>query len=214
MGVICRIMATIKTIPNNAETRKLHKLKLWEAFLDVFHQFKTAAESYQHPALPINAHTLTNFLNTLEVADKWTKEAREKYTPSPFRDEFGGESIDLKTVEQYSICDALRHTSQFKELSKCIKEQAKLRAEVDAAFFGIQGYTEPTDWPKDPHQWRGCGIVLKSLKGAYIDSLLLIEEGGGEKAHKRFQERVQEIKVDHIAPFEHMCKAFGRMYSI
>ena len=204
-------MSILKSkIPNNADTRKLYKVKLWGAFLDVFHQFKAAAESYQHPALPINAYSLTHFLETLELADKWVKEAKEEYTPSPFRDEFGGGGF---VFPEFSICSALRHTSQYKELSKCVKEQEDLRKEVDDAFYGFLGHVNPEKWEKDPSKWKYCGTILSALKVAYIDSLLLIEEGAAGRSIERFQERVQEIKVDHIAPFEHKCQDLGKAFS-
>jgi len=180
--------------------RNLHENKLFELFSGAFNDFKKAAESYQHPALPINCDYLTQCKNQLELAIKDVKKAEGTLTRSPFASEgpgaaFRGPHTTLKVLED------LHQSEQLEAFNTCIEEQAKLRRDVEDAFFGFSiGEIDLVDFPTE--KWSH-GPVLKALKIAYIDALLAIKETGeGEEAHKLFLDRVQQIKVDHIEEFE------------
>lgn len=188
-------MSTTKTEPNNREIRKLHELKLFELLSSTFNQFKKAADSYQHPALPINCYYLARCKGQLEQALKDVERKNEEgLTLSPFAPPSDECPLTLKVLVD------LHQSEQFEAFNTCIKEQSDLRRDVDEAFSGFSmNETDLVDFTTD--KW--ChGPILKALKIAYIDALLAVKAGNGRDADKIFLDRVHKIQVTHIEEFE------------
>ena len=198
-------MSTTKTKPNNREIRKLHELKLFELLSSAFNQFKKAADSYQHPALPINCYYLMRCKGQLEQAFKDVKRANDEgLTLSPFAPPSDERLLTLKILVD------LHQSEQFEAFNTSIKEQADLRRDVDEAFSGFS--MNETDLVDFTTQKWCHGPILKAMKIAYIDALLAIKAGKGAEVHKLFLEQVQQIKVDHIEEFEARVASLRNKY--
>jgi len=178
-------------IPNNEKTRSLHKQKLWGSFVEAFYMLKNAAESYQHPVLPINCYAFSGVSKQL----KTTSEDLEKR----------GADTD--------IIDRLINSSEYKDLMICVDDQLQLQADVYTAFQGLLGHVTPADYVDRLMKRDWDGPVLQSLKDAYVDAKLAIEHGLGEKAHVKFFEGFEKLKDKHVAPFEARMNGLKNHYN-